>query len=131
MYVLVILSMLLLAGSFPVSGSEIPADKSVIVFHTKIGDVTFQHAMHAHLENVGGVEKVGCSICHHTEQGEGPVKVCSDCHVRNKKNAPADMPDLKKAFHYRCRSCHQYTMEHGKKAGPAKKCKLCHVKKKN
>lgn len=131
MHILVILSMILLPVSFSVHASEIPADKNVIVFPGKIGDVTFKHKLHSGLENVGGVEKVECSTCHHTQQGEEPVKVCSNCHVHNKKNAPAGVPDLKKAFHYRCRSCHQYTMEQGKNAGPAKKCKLCHVKSKN
>ena len=128
---LVILSIVLLSVSFAVVGSEIPADKNVIVFPGKLGDVTFNHKLHSGLENVGGVEKVECSTCHHTHEGEGAVKACSDCHVRTKKADPAGAPNLKKAFHFRCRNCHKYTMEHGKKAGPDKKCKLCHVKSKS
>ena len=126
-----IFSIVLLSISFMVVGSEIPADKNIIVFPGKLGDVTFNHKLHSGLENVGGVEKVECSTCHHTYEGEGAVKACSDCHVRSKKEATADTPDLKKAFHFRCRNCHKYTMEEGKKAGPDKKCKLCHVKSKS
>jgi hypothetical protein len=117
--------------SFAVVGSEIPADKDIIVFPGKLGEVTFNHKLHSGLENVGGEEKVECSTCHHTYEGEGAVKACSGCHVRSKKEASTDTPDLKKAFHYRCRNCHKYTMEEGKKAGPDKKCKLCHVKNKS
>ena len=128
MRILVVLSMILLPVSFAAVGGDIPADKDVIVFQGKTGDVTFHHKLHAGLENVGGVDKVECSTCHHTYEGEGVVKACSDCHVRKKSEAPEGMPYLKKAFHYRCRSCHKYTMEEGKPAGPDKKCKLCHVK---
>jgi Zn finger protein HypA/HybF involved in hydrogenase expression len=131
MRISVILSIILLLVSFVVVGSEIPADKNVIVFHGKLGDVTFNHKLHSGLENVGGVEKVQCGTCHHTYEGEGAVKACSDCHVRGKKADPAGAPDLKKAFHFRCRNCHKYTMEQGKHAGPDKKCKLCHVKSKS
>ena len=126
-----ILSIALLSIAFTVVGGEIPADKNIIVFPGKLGDVTFNHKLHSGLENVGGVEKVECSTCHHTYEGEGAVKACSDCHVRGKKADPAGAPDLKKAFHFRCRNCHKYTMEQGKHAGPDKKCKLCHVKSKS
>ena len=125
---LVVLSIILLPVSFAVVGSEIPADKDVIVFQGKTGNVTFHHKLHSGLENVGGVDTVKCSTCHHTHQGEGEVKACGDCHVRNKNEAPEDTPVRKKAMHYRCRGCHKYTMEEGKPAGPDKKCKLCHVK---
>lgn len=128
MRILVILSIFLLPISFSAHASEIPADKNVIVFPGKIGDVTFNHKLHSTLENVGGVEKVECSTCHHTYEGEGAVKACSNCHVKSKKADPASPPVLKEAFHYRCRSCHKYTIEQGKKAGPDKQCKLCHVK---
>ena len=124
----VVLSVILLSVSFTVAGSEIPADKNVIVFPGKTGDVTFNHKLHAGLENVGGVDKVECGTCHHTYEGEGAVKACGECHVRKKSASAADTPVLKKAFHYRCRGCHKYTMEEGKPAGPDKKCKLCHVK---
>ena len=124
----VVLSVILLSVSFTVAGSEIPADKNVIVFPGKTGDVTFNHKLHAGLENVGGVDKVECGTCHHTYEGEGAVKACGECHVRKKSESAADTPVLKKAFHYRCRGCHKYTMEEGKPAGPDKKCKLCHVK---
>jgi DnaJ-class molecular chaperone len=126
-----ILSIALLSIAFTVVASEIPADKNIIVFPGKIGDVTFNHKLHSGLENVGGVEKVECSTCHHTYEGEGAVKPCGDCHVRGKKQASSEAPDLKKAFHFRCRECHKYTMEQGKHAGPDKKCKLCHVKSKS
>lgn len=125
---LIILSMLLLPVSFAAVGGEIPADKEVIVFPGKTGAVTFNHKLHAGLEQVGGLEKVECNTCHHTYEGEGPVKPCGECHVRKKSEAPEGTPDLKKAFHYRCRDCHKYTVKEGKTAGPYKKCKLCHIK---
>jgi len=128
MRILVIFSIVLLSVSFAAVGSEVPVDKSIIVFHGKLGDVTFLHELHSGLENVGGLKKVECNTCHHTYQGEGAVKPCSDCHVRGKKQAASETPDLKKAFHFRCRNCHKYTMEQGKHAGPDKKCKLCHIK---
>ncbi len=126
----VIFSVFLLLVSFSVAAGEIPADKDIIVFPGKLGDVTFNHKLHSGLADVGGVKKVECSTCHHTYEGEGEVKACSDCHIRSKKMITEGAPDLKKAFHYRCRSCHKYTMEQGKHAGPDKKCKLCHIKKK-
>ena len=128
MRILVILSLILFSVSFTADGAAIPADKEVIVFSGKLGNVTFLHKLHSGLENVGGLEKVECSTCHHTYQGEGAVKACADCHVRDKKKATAGTPDLKKAFHFRCRNCHKYTMKQGKHAGPDKKCKLCHIK---
>lgn len=126
-----IFSIILLAVSFTAVAGEIPADKDIIVFPGKLGDVTFNHKLHSGLENVGGVEKVQCSTCHHTYEGEGAVKACSGCHVRSKKAVADGALDLKKAFHFRCRNCHKYTMEQGKHAGPDKKCKLCHVKPKS
>ena len=131
MRISVTLSIILLLVSFTVVGSEIPADKNVIVFPGKLGDVTFNHKLHSGLQDVGGLEKVECSTCHHTYEGEGAVKTCGDCHVRSKKSVTEGTPDLKKAFHFRCRSCHKYTMEQGTKAGPDKMCKLCHVKSKS
>lgn len=130
MRLLVILSILLLTVPFTASSIEIPPDKDVIVFPGKKGDVTFLHKLHSGLVDVGGLEKVECSTCHHTYEGEGEVKVCDECHVRSKKKIVNKAPNLKKAYHYRCRSCHKYTMKEGKHAGPNKKCKLCHVKAK-
>jgi len=127
---LVVLFILLLPVSFAAVGSEIPADKGVIVFPGKTGNVTFNHKLHSGLTNVGGVEKVECSTCHHTYEGEGLPKACGECHVRKKSDSTADTPIRKKVFHLRCRGCHKYTMEEGKHAGPDKKCKLCHVKSK-
>jgi len=131
MHILGIFSIVLLSVSFTAMGGEIPVDKNIIVFPGKLGDVTFNHELHSGLTNVGGVEKVECSTCHHTYEGEGQVKACGDCHVRSKKQAATDTLVLRKAFHFRCRNCHKYTMEQGKHAGPDKKCKLCHEKSKS
>ena len=128
MRISVIFSTVLLSISFAVVGGEIPADKNIIVFPGKLGDVTFNHKLHSGLENVGGVEKVECSTCHHTYEGDGVPGACGECHARNKDDAAADVPVRKEVFHYRCRGCHQYTVKEGKHAGPDKKCKLCHVK---
>jgi hypothetical protein len=128
MHFSVFLALFALTGPLIVQGGEVPADKDVIVFPAKLGDVTFHHKLHSGLTNVGGVDKVECNTCHHTYQGDGAIKACNECHIREKSNDPESPPDLKKAFHYRCRGCHKYTMEEGKTAGPDKKCKLCHVK---
>lgn len=128
MRILAIFSMFLLAAAFTVAGTEIPANKHVIVFPGKLGDVTFNHQLHSTLEQVGGLKNVECSTCHHTYEGEGAIKPCTDCHIRGKRAAKEETPDLRKAFHYRCRSCHKYTMEQGKHAGPNRKCKLFHIK---
>ena len=47
-----IFSIVVLSISFAVVGSEIPADKDIIVFPGKLGDVTFNHKLHSGLENV-------------------------------------------------------------------------------
>ena len=130
MRILVFLSFIVIPLSITFAGSEIPGDKEVIVFPGKLGDVTFHHKLHSTLTDVGGLAKVECGTCHHTYEGEGPVKPCNQCHIRGKKAKEGETPDLKKAFHYRCRNCHKYTMQQGKQAGPDKKCSLCHIKKK-
>ncbi len=98
---------------------EIPADKAVIEFPSKLGTVTFAHQAHAGLKNVE------CKTCHHTYPDKSPeIHDCRDCHTGDAKDAPK----TKEAFHLRCQGCHKYTVESGEKAGPVKKCKLCHVK---
>ncbi len=99
----------------------IPDDKAVIVFNTKLGDVTFAHAMHA------GLSITECTTCHHKmEPGDTAVKPCHECHQhKSDENAPK----TKKAFHTRCTGCHEYTVAGGQHAGPVKKkCRLCHIK---
>ena len=126
---LIFLSFILMPLSFALADAEIPADKNVIVFPSELGDVAFNHQLHSTLTDVGGLEKVKCSTCHHTYEGEGAVKPCTQCHIRGKKAAEGETLDLKKAFHYRCRNCHKYTMRQGKHSGPDKKCSLCHIMK--
>jgi hypothetical protein len=100
---------------------EIPADKEVIIFeHSKLGPVTFQHKMHSQLDDVE------CETCHHTTQGGSEPEDCHNCH--KPKDAQGEAPKSIKAFHTRCRGCHQYTVDSGKHAGPVKKCTLCHVR---
>ena len=125
-----ILASALLISTFSAIAQEMPADKEIIKFHSKkMGDVTFAHGKHAQLENVGGVTKVECKTCHHTLDGDTPVKPCKECHEKGKKSKTDKVPKYKEAYHLRCRGCHKYTMkELNKPAGPDKKCKLCHVK---
>jgi len=122
---------LLTAGSLAFAVEGIPADKAVITFTGKLGTVTFEHAKHAGLVDVGGVSKVECSTCHHkTEAGKTPGH-CEECHTKKAGEKMENAPNIKDAYHLRCRGCHKYTMEEmGKEAGPDKKCKLCHVKEK-
>lgn len=111
----------LLIGNVSAEELVIPAEKSVIEFHTKIGLVTFLHEMHA------GLTITECTTCHHKLQPEDTqVTECHECH---KKEANEDTPKSKIAFHTRCTNCHQYTVDQGGEAGPVrKKCKLCHIK---
>ena len=113
------------ACSAPALGGEpqIPADKEVIRFDTKLGVVTFNHRMHAELSFTQ------CTSCHHTYKAEagGPIKPCHACHGHQAEGT--DAPVAKTAFHTRCTGCHEYTVAQGDAAGPLKKkCKLCHVK---
>ena len=117
--IFVILSLLsshLMANELP-----IPDDKAVIVFNTKIGDVTFAHAIHASLRITE------CTTCHHKLLPEDTaVKPCHECHQHKSEETS---PKTKTAFHTRCTSCHEYTIAGGQHAGPVKKkCRLCHIK---
>jgi hypothetical protein len=118
---LLVLSTVVLAPVFA-ADSPIPDDKKVIQFDTKIGTVTFRHDNHAQLSFAT------CKSCHHTYEGEGPIKSCHECH---KAKDEGDAPKAKSAFHLRCAGCHEYTIKEGLQdhAGPLKsKCKLCHIK---
>ena len=98
---------------------QIPADKEILYFdRSKMGVVTFMHKMHSTLQGVN------CTTCHHTSRGEGQPEDCHNCH---QPQPQGDVPESGAAFHNRCRGCHQYTVDSGKKAGPVKKCTLCHI----
>ena len=111
----------LVAGNIQAAELSIPEEKTVIQFDTKLGVVTFAHAMHA------GLSITECTTCHHKmEPGDTSVKPCHECHQhKSDENAPK----TKKAFHTRCTGCHEYTVAGGQHAGPVKKkCRLCHIK---
>ena len=117
-YLLIMLTIPLTSGA-----AKIPKDKEIIYFESsKRGTVTFLHKMHSQLDDVK------CTTCHHTLEGNQSQEPedCHKCHQSKKKSGEA--PKSIEAFHTRCRGCHQYTVESGGKAGPVKKCKLCHVK---
>ncbi len=98
---------------------QIPPDKEILYFdRSKMGVVTFMHKMHSTLEGVN------CTTCHHTSRGKGQPEDCHNCH---QPQPQGDVPESAAAFHNRCRGCHQYTVDSGKKAGPVKKCTLCHI----
>lgn len=98
----------------------IPEDKEVLEFRqSKIGVVTFEHKKHSMLDGVK------CNTCHHTTKGDGKQEDCHNCH---KASQEGEAPKSIQAFHTRCRGCHQYTVDSGAKAGPVKKCTLCHVR---
>jgi hypothetical protein len=124
-----LLGAVLTAGSLGLAAQDIPADKQVITFTGKLGTVTFLHQMHAQLVDVGGVSKVECTTCHHKMEPGANPKSCAECHAQKPGEKMENAPNIKDAYHLRCRGCHKYTMEEmGKQAGPDKKCKLCHVK---
>ena len=107
------------AGNTPAQEADIPADKAVIQFDSKLGVVTFNHQMHADLSFTE------CTTCHHTWKAGEAIKSCHACHEKKQ----GESPEAKTAFHTRCIGCHEYTVGKGEPAGPVKKmCKLCHVK---
>ena len=99
---------------------QIPEDKEIIRFETKLGIVTFAHKNHA------GLSITICSTCHHKiAPGDTVVKPCHEFHHHKSK----DVLKTSKALHARCKGCHEYTAAGGQKAGPLKqKCRLCHIK---
>ena len=102
----------------------IPEDKNVIVFDSKLGDVSFAHQKHA------GLSITRCATCHHKYQPTDTVMIpCHQCHKHKAEEAAqAGAPKTKKALHTRCIGCHEYTVASGVQAGPVKKkCKLCHI----
>ena len=105
--------------------AEIPDDKAVLTFETKMGTVTFNHSLHA---TVRGIE---CQSCHHTHKEGEAIKGCPECHKKTESEVAGFSvlaPKNKDAFHNKCKGCHQYTMkELQQPAGPTK-CKLCHIK---
>jgi len=117
---LIVILQLLLSFSIAIADPEIPLDKEIIYFEqSKLGPVTFLHKMHSTLDSVE------CATCHHKFEGTGQPEPCHNCHQYESTD---DTPIAIKAFHTRCQGCHQYTVESGKRAGPVKKCILCHIK---
>lgn len=109
----------LLALAAVAIAETIPEGKEEIKFDTMLGTVTFGHAAHAKME---GVE---CTTCHHTHEGNEPIKACSECHAKK----AGDAPSAKDALHAKCQGCHEERAAAGQAAGPGKKdCKACHVK---
>lgn len=111
--------LMLLVCSTGMGVDQIPAEKEIIYLErSKMGIVTFTHKMHSTLNGVY------CTTCHHTAQGNWQPEDCHNCH---KPEPQGNVPQSGVAFHTRCRGCHQYTVDSGMKAGPVKKCTLCHV----
>ena len=109
-------------GDVVIPDLPMPEDKNVIKFKSRVGNVTFQHKLHADLKITQ------CNTCHHKMMPEDTVvKPCHECHKKKAKDP--EPPKTIKAFHDRCAGCHEYTIAGGSNAGPIlKKCKLCHIK---
>lgn len=103
----------------------IPDDKAVITFENKKGAVTFNHLLH------GTVRGIECTSCHHTYKEGEPIKPCGECHKQSDTKIEGFSvlaPKNSKAYHNKCKGCHEYTLEElHQPAGPTK-CKLCHIK---
>jgi len=112
-------SLMLLGCSIAIGAEQIPPDMEILYFdRNKMGVVTFMHQMHSTLDGVN------CITCHHTARGDDQPEDCHNCH---QPEPQGDVPESGVAFHTRCRGCHQYTVDAGKKAGPVKRCTLCHI----
>ena len=114
--------------AFPVwvgAAETIPDDKAVIVFESKKGNVTFNHALHA------TVRSIECESCHHTHEEGKPIKPCGECHKKREAKVEGFSvlaPKNSKAYHDKCKGCHKYTLEELEKPAGPTKCKLCHIK---
>lgn len=107
--------------------SDIPDDKKVILFKSQFGLVNFFHELHA------TTRAKECKTCHHMLKQENVIRPCHECHLAEGVIPPAQQkpvpPSVAKAFHTRCKGCHQYTVQMlYKKAGPVT-CALCHLGK--
>ena len=103
--------------------AEVPEGTEVLKLESKIGTVTFEHAVHAGLTD--------CTTCHHVWEGEGDPQKCSSCH--GAKETEEGGPKLMDAAHKTCGDCHQEKKDAGEKSGPltdmkSRQCKDCHVK---
>ena len=107
------------------AAETIPDDKAVIVFESKKGNVTFNHALHA------TVRSIECESCHHTHEEGNPIKPCGECHKKRETRVEGFSvlaPKNSKAYHEKCKGCHKYTLEELEKPAGPTKCKLCHIK---
>lgn len=108
--------------------NDIPEDKKIIRIESEFGLVNFYHYLHATLRTNS------CDTCHHSLKEEGVLKTCQECHPHESEEISPIMlmtgpPKIAKAFHDRCKGCHQYTTQTlKKKAGPVT-CSLCHLGK--
>ena len=122
-FLIAVISSAILA--MPVLGAElslddIPEDKRIIRFDSEFGLVNFFHHLHAELRTSS------CETCHHTYEEVGEIRPCHECH-KNELSMFDETPTIAKAFHVRCKGCHQYTTQVlFKTAGPVT-CGLCHL----
>jgi len=104
--------------------NDIPEDKKIIRFESEFGLVNFFHHLHATLR------ANSCDTCHHTMKEVGYIKPCHECHEHEGEGTSPSLqgtPKIAKAFHVRCKGCHQYTTQVlNKTAGPVT-CVLCHL----
>lgn len=77
--------------------------------------VKFKHETHKALT---------CKECHHTWDGNGDPKKCSECHTGRKDGKK---PNSKIALHKNCKDCHKALKKAKKPTGPTS-CKACHKK---
>ena len=120
-----LVSVVLVSGCLTVGATNIPPDKEVIRFESEVGLVNFFHALHATLRTNT------CQTCHHTYKEGEPLKTCDSCHPPHQGTPTVitETPMVSKAFHVRCKGCHQYTVRKlNKTAGPVS-CRLCHLGK--
>jgi hypothetical protein len=115
----------LIAGSVWAEATEqqIPDEHAVIPFESRLGTVTFNHALHAQLR------VTDCETCHHTHQAGEPFQACGNCHMDKDTTVQGvEVPKDSKAMHLRCKGCHEYTVKELHQPGGPTKCKLCHIK---
>ncbi|WP_462324565.1 cytochrome c3 family protein [Desulfoplanes sp.] len=88
---------------------------------TRKSPAPFSHEKHAELD---------CTACHHTWDGNGPIKKCTDsgCHDSLSRDRDNKIKYYKEAYHESCyKGCHKDRKKAGETTGPTS-CRDCHPK---
>jgi hypothetical protein len=118
-------SILILAGLFLGLSFAFSQEDEFVLHHKEIGKhqrplVRFDHERH--------LEIIDCNRCHHDydENGNNTAEDGQSCSVCHSRFESQENPiPLIKAFHIKCKGCHEERISRGKTSGPIL-CGTCH-----